>query len=568
LKLHAPRFEKRLRRGVKARVRESKELKGEFRAANRYRKRYRAIPAMRFVMALSFGTVVWSATDSTRHPTSGLAIIALWSFFFIAINVQRLRACLYRATDLPALMLLPFARPVIFRWQFHKFLRGSVWSLLDLLCGFAGLTLLLEFSPQKWFLVLAIAVFTWVTVLALTTICTAYLPRFPYTLLSTAFMCFIAILLATGRFTGNAVLALLDRSANIVLIAIPTGWTVSFFELLLPAPLWWNLVMLVPIIAAIWKIKSSLDRLATSVGYREVVFAEAPDLVPDSVSGTKSIVEPAGEAPIHLGITAIEEIVQSRQFLAPPQWHQLGCSEKLFWLWLTEREKALTEFVFPTGLAFTASWKKVARNLAVGLLTTTVVGLLFPTVRLWIFGIALFIPGCHAVALVLDSGMAFRATHFSGVLTPLYAGYAIGFRELARLLFKSSAVQLPWVVPFASFCGSLLAYLGHLPIVDGAIVGFKAGLLLLAARFILVTFSFSSGTNDGLGLRGLLLLGLVVFGPIAFLMLGGISLVAPNPWTAWLLLAGAIADAYAFFRIYGWFYHASRFDLMRLPQGN
>jgi hypothetical protein len=27
-----------------------------------------------------------------------------------------------------------------------------------------------------------------------------------------------------------------------------------------------------------------------------------------------------------------------------------------------------------------------------------------------------------------------------------------------------------------------------------------------------------------------------------------------------------VLDAYAFFRIYGWFYHANRFDLLSLPR--
>jgi hypothetical protein len=33
-----------------------------------------------------------------------------------------------------------------------------------------------------------------------------------------------------------------------------------------------------------------------------------------------------------------------------------------------------------------------------------------------------------------------------------------------------------------------------------------------------------------------------------------------------LFCLGSLLTAYAFFRVYGWFYHAGKFDLMSLPR--
>ena len=50
------------------------------------------------------------------------------------------------------------------------------------------------------------------------------------------------------------------------------------------------------------------------------------------------------------------------------------------------------------------------------------------------------------------------------------------------------------------------------------------------------------------------------------LSLAGASLFVPHVLGSWLLWVLAGLDAYLFFRIYGWFYHRNRFDLMSLPR--
>jgi hypothetical protein len=119
-----------------------------------------------------------------------------------------------------------------------------------------------------------------------------------------------------------------------------------------------------------------------------------------------------------------------------------------------------------------------------------------------------------------------------------------------------------------------IAYFAEMPIWLGMLVGLQAGGLLLALRFISITFAFSSGTNDSskVNFRCLLLLfALSVFG-FPFLGLGAASIIvltttqlsAATMLLSWGLFTLSILCAYGVFRTYGWFYHANRFDLMTI----
>ncbi len=81
-----------------------------------------------------------------------------------------------------------------------------------------------------------------------------------------------------------------------------------------------------------------------------------------------------------------------------------------------------------------------------------------------------------------------------------------------------------------------------------------------------MTFSSVSNDSSGIRLRSLLILFFIVVLGLMFLILGGASLFVPVQTVAWILWALAAADAYAFFRVYGWFYHRNWFDLMKVPR--
>jgi hypothetical protein len=150
----------------------------------------------------------------------------------------------------------------------------------------------------------------------------------------------------------------------------------------------------------------------------------------------------------------------------------------------------------------------------------------------------------------------------------MYAGFGIGFRELSRLLLKCSIIQIPLLLAFSLSAGILTARLTGFPAVNGLVFGLRVAGLVFASRFIFLVFAFSGGTNDSASfrLRSVMLLAVMVSFGTAFLALSVAGLFSPDQFTSWLFCLGSLLTAYAFFRIYGWFYHAGKFDLMSLPR--
>jgi hypothetical protein len=175
---------------------------------------------------------------------------------------------------------------------------------------------------------------------------------------------------------------------------------------------------------------------------------------------------------------------------------------------------------------------------------------------------------CQCLVQMRFNGAAFRVLFSGGIVIPIYAAYPIGFQDLSRMLFKFSVIQLPMFLIYAGVSGALIAHSLGMDFPNNALLGLKAGLLIFAARFIITALAFSSGTNDSSKFRirtiGLLFIFVACCG--LFLGLGAAGFFVSNAALSWLLSFAAILDAYALFRIYGWFYNANRFDLMAFPR--
>jgi hypothetical protein len=265
---------------------------------------------------------------------------------------------------------------------------------------------------------------------------------------------------------------------------------------------------------------------------------------------------------------SVEEIVRTRLFSLAEEWHERGWPEKILWRWLNPRERILAEFVFPAGISILPAWQKIFRNIGITLLVALAAGLSLPEWEVWILIIGLFITFLQVGGSLFAGGAAFRPIGSSGVNLPFYAGYGLGFGELSRLLLKYSAVQLPFLIPFSLLCGGFSAYIFKSPLSLGFMLGFKAAGLMLALRFIFLTFAFSSGTNDSTRLRFrtiVLLISVLTCGGL-FLTFGISAVTVQDAAPAWVLWALALVDAYAFWAIYGWFYNGKWFDLLSLPR--
>jgi hypothetical protein len=569
LKLHSPAFEKALRRRIKQTVAASPALRREARTVRRSRKEHSLALIFRVAISIGVAALAWFVGSKTQHPATALAVVTLWMFFLLFTHTQRLLATLYGEGDLSALSLLPVTNATIFRWQFQKFVRRSGMSLLDLLCGLSAVAWWLDFPPLKWVAVPPIAALAWLTLLALGMLLAIYFPSFPYAVVSAIAPIMGLALFFAREYVGPPLLAMLDRAAPHLNAVLPIGWPVSLFQLLLPERSWLIALLLLPTAAIIWTMSYSMGRLKSTYEFHEVVVGEAPDLVPEEAAAEAARSETSStDQPFHIGVTAIEDIIRARHFMAGPQWRERGPFEGLLWRWLTVREKALAEFVFPDGFIITNGWKGIAKTFVITMVLALVAAYVFPLSRNWMLGIGLFITGFQALGRMLDAGRAFQAIRCSGVNIPMYAVYPIGYRELGRLLMKYATVQAPALLAFTVFASVVTTAVIKQPVAMGAIIGCKLAVLVVGARAFALALSFSSNTNDTSGFRFhvFALIGLIVFGGILFLLLAGASLVWPTQWIAWMFCLAAAAESYAFFRIYGWFYNHTRFDLMAFPR--
>jgi hypothetical protein len=417
--------------------------------------------------------------------------------------------------------------------------------------------------------VLPIALVTWLQVLALAAFSAVRFPRWPYPLFSGGFILAGFALFVSWSVIGPGVVSLLSQSAPILNQLLPTGWAPLLFQALLSGTRWSLLLFAAAVGVVLTTIPSSLARLRSSYVFIEQIVPEVSDLIPGAEPQTpsESKIETGAERPIRVGPTAIEEMVQSRQFFSAYGWTDGGWLERQLWSWLTDREKVLAEFAFPDGVRLVGPWGKILRNLAICWLAAVAGDLVGPDVGWWILGIGLFFTGSLALARVVGSGRVFQAVSCSGVTIPLYAGYPVGFREMARFLFKISLVQIIPLVLFSVAASMLVFYRLHQPLLAAAIFGLKTAGLIVASRFIFVACSFSSGTNDtaSFRLRTVALITFVLCFGFGFLGLAGASLFVPVQGVAWLCWGLAALDAYLFFAVYGWFYNRNRFDLMKLP---
>jgi hypothetical protein len=569
MKLHSPQFEKAVQRAIKDAIQSSPELQREARAAAKFRKKSKTSPLIRVVFSTLFGLVVWALADYTKHPVTGVAVVNLWAFITISYQAQQLLAFLCPTPDLAVLSWLPTPKTTIFRWELQKFYRGALMSLFDLLAGFGAVAISVH-STAAVAAVIPAAVLTWFTMLACSMLCAGRFPRFPYPLISAAFFALIVILYFCRNLFGLTALALLDHYAPTLNVLMPTGWAASVFLFLTGHYDWTAALLLVPIGALLSTTPGSLARLRNGYKFTEAIHPEASDLLPHETDDELSdhILDYADGKPLRVDPASMEETIQKRLFSLTPVWHDRGWFENLLWRWLKRREKVLSEFAFPNGVSIWPAWKKIFRNLAITVALTLAAGYAGSTSQLWLLAIGMFITVSRAIAQLHSTGAAFRPIRGGAMNTPLYAGFAIGFRELSGLLLKYSAVQVPLLILLTLSSSAFIAYVLKYPVLAGLIIGFKTAGLIIALRFIFLALAFNSGTHDCLGfnLRTLAILTLFLGCASSFLTLAAMGfLVAESP-IAWAVWALALIDACAFWFLYGCFYSRARFDLMTIPR--
>jgi hypothetical protein len=176
--------------------------------------------------------------------------------------------------------------------------------------------------------------------------------------------------------------------------------------------------------------------------------------------------------------------------------------------------------------------------------------------------------GCSSLfagAGPLAVGRAFEPVNNSGVNVPRYASFGIWLRGIIQFLLSVPRSLSSSIVFSGRPCWSSL---WGWPVATGALLGLKVAGLLLASRFISISLSFSSGTNDTsrVRFRSLLMFAILVAGGLGFMILAAASLFVPQHYVAWAFWGLAAVDAYGMFLVYRWFYHTNCFDLISLPR--
>lgn len=560
MKLHSPRFERELKRMVKGAIRKSPELKREYRQARRYSRDLNLGWISRLVLTFVLGGIAWHIQEQTGHINAVLAFAGIYLLAALCLRSLSLLKCLNFSVDQPALMNLPVSMHTIFRWQIRKFFLGSFFLLIDLLVILGALACMNDFSPWKWAITLIYAAVAWCYMLSLALFCALRFPHWPYQLVSSGLFLSGFVLFIGRSFFEPWTLRLLDEAAPALNIILPTAWPVASFELLCQPDHWWLLVLWLPVIVIIGSFKNSLAGLRDGLSYREIIVEPASDLLP----GEDSQPQTQLETPPHLGITEIESIVASGEFMEQPGIVLQQFPERKLWAWLNARERVLAEFAHPTGMAIGSAWRRIYTILLGTTFLVMLAGWINPVSRLALLGLGVFVVFCMSLANLANHGRAFAPMSSNGVNIPMYANFGIGFKELSRFFLKYSIIQLPFVLGECLVLGGLSAWCLKFPITLGLIFGLKLAGLMLASNIILIVFSFSSGTNDTSRFRLssiLMVIGVVMFG-FAFLGLGAASLFIPFPLAAFLLWVGALFDAWLFHWAYGCFFRLCRFDLI------
>jgi len=564
MKLHSSQFEKDLKRLVKQTIRSSPELKREHRRVKRYRKQLNSIWLWRLAISLLLGFCVWNIQLSTGHLTTALAGIGIFLLAALCFRISSLWTKLYSSTDQFVLMQLPLTTGTVFRWQLKKYFLESLFLAVDLVVMLAALAWQNDFTIWKWLCIPLFIAVAWFNVIGLAAFCALRLPRTPFQIISVGLIAMGVVLFFGRSVVGPLALRLLDGNAWEINHLLPTSWALAPFELLNEPHHWWELFAWLPVAFVIGNLKSCLRLLRERMIYQEVMLPMASDQVP----GEEFESGPITETPKQLGPTEIEGIIESGLFLKKPGHPLRWILEQKLWNWLNPRERALAEFIHPSGLFLSATWKRIYITLLITILLVGLTGLFSSLMQLSSLGLGAFIVFCMAIASIANHGRTFTTSWVSGVNVPMYASYGIGFSELARFFFKYAVVQIPLLIGVFVILGGVSAWCLKQPVELGLIFGFKTAGLIFASRFILVVFAFSSGTNDTTQFRLsaiVLVMSIVVLG-IGFLGLGAAGLFVPMLMPSFLLWGGALIDAWMFFWVYGLFYRHCRFDLMSIPK--
>ncbi len=556
MKLRNKPFERAVRSRIRTALKSSPQLRKEYRQIRKMRRQN--LHTRPWMSRLFFLFIVGFTLIVRKHSVEELiALIMLWHLGSIFLRVSFLSGGLYFSPALGVFNCLPIPDADIFKVQWRTFLRGSLWSAVDFSVlyyalgsetggGIYSLAAGVAFGIIQWFFVVAFSVCLLVF----------RVRRFYYYL--PLFFMVSAFGLLYFLPHKQVIAGWIARFAYWV---PPVGWLVhamgitrsqgALFDLL-PCVLSALLLALFPM---------ACSRIRRGYSLNETIFAHASRMGANPGTGfpvypevVDEFTEPASEvaARIHDG-----------ELRAGLDWDRLGLVERFASRFLSERERAITDYL----LAGNPRWTSGLRSLAIVLFLLVVGSRLFAALSGSIAGVMVLIWVFLFLGIFAGKWRGFASPQGGGLQQPFYALYPLDIWELMRLLLKIYLLRFLFYLPLLLVAGFLLfgkfspgPGIAGLTVVKFLIVAFSAHPIMAIAQI-------SPGTNDGQKAR-------VVFAALglSIVCIASLITIIVSLTLTTVLLAGLVlaVTSCGTLLLYGRAYNNNRFDIVpaRLQTGS
>lgn len=553
------------RRALRVRVRTSRTMKREHRAASvPYWRRDHAWSALRWLVP----PVIFMVVASGFSAEQALNQLLLWSLLILFVRTQQVAALGFSPDSHWLHFLWPVTNDDVYRHSRSLVLKSSLWLGLDWTAFGCALAWR---AGDPWLIPVGLLLGSAQAaahLCAATWLATAR-PRFGYAtlILPLALLTFFSPKLQS--FEG-----VIGKLASVLWVALhtatPGGWIAWLWRTALDTGggLAGGCALAAICGLLFWLLRGADQKLRAGFSLETLFAYETGEAVAERLHGELSAEPrdedfddtapaPQSEPPAPADIERLRDVITTT--LATPAGRTFlgrGPVESVVGRLLGGRDRVLVDFFAATGMTWLRRWLISAGLVLMTLLAST----LAP-------GFAIF-PALLAMVIALPvfggAWRGFENTRAFGAQIALNAYLPIGFGETSRLLLKTNALHCAGALPLVL----LAVHWGLAPAgapmawtLDYSLRGIG---LVLALQPVWLLGRFSGNTNDSSS-RGLLL-ALAVFLGI-FVLIGGVTLcvvalMAERFQVAILCVAALAMMLHAMLVVYGWLWGRNVFDLM------
>lgn len=527
MSLGSPHVERATRRLVRQEVRASREMKRERRQILKNRRMSPIWSLFVFICILSGVSLKVTMGAASDAILVGLVLFGTGGAFVL---VQSLLRRLYSSQDLGILAHHPMSDSDFFSFQWKKSLAAPLvlCPFFLVLCGV--LVSRTKISGGAPWLALVGAVGLQVGVLVAGTLALRLLYHWWW---KAWLVGWILILAGAGVVFSSFIPGVKGVGGTWFLdVLLPTGWAAGalHYAVLEGRPEGWILAALAGAFSL--AIPWLLARVRATYWLPEVQLAGAG--VADSAVAQEMAREAAawagGARPTEEDRVAAresfdarqEDLVRSREFLAPLDWARLGWIERAAAFLMSRRQKLVAEFLTGRSPGWTRSWKRAVLLTSLGIvalaITRNVRGLEFLVL---LTAVAL----CSGIGLPGFGWHGFRLAPFGMISSPAFGHLPISLKEMIVVIAKVHLVRCAAMLVPAAALGAVSAIVYRMDGVRGAGLGIYLVLLLVAVMPAAITARFLDLSRDGSRFRLQSLW--VLPGALILVVAVPVSLIAP-----------------------------------------